>query len=344
MIDNGVFNVMTLTDWVNAYGNRWGAREAAGSVSAALAIQEWSWGFDGWVTHISDFGGDAGKYWNFILSSSPAASSQTSLKSRRLLAQVAKQLFGVLPNSADPERVFSELGRMITPSRTSLADARSTRIFFIAADCRAQQREIMGGGGSESTMRRTFEKFSSRAEAILRLWSIGKNPVAVVSDVPHGAVVEVGPSSPFAGSSQDEPIVEASGEGKPAEAKEPTERGEAAEGVDAGGAAEQTDDEAISSLAMEEPTSFATAFSEAVAASGLDADDLPMTIPAAGVDTDDAKWEKYPLGQLPDGNDPDVPLDTMAGFRSMGGTLADLFDVGVGGKLAPMTSIGAILE
>jgi hypothetical protein len=34
----------------------------------------------------------------------------------------------------------------------------------------------------------------------------------------------------------------------------------------------------------------------------------------------------------------------VAGLRSMGGTLDDLFDVGVVGKLVPMTSIGAIVE
>jgi hypothetical protein len=342
MIDAGVFNVMTLTDWVNAYGNRWGHGAAAGSVSAALSIQEWSWGFDGWVTHISGFGGEAGKHWNFILSSSPAASSQTSVKSRRLLAQVAKKLFGVLPNAADPERVISELGRMITPSRTSLTYAPSTRMIFIAANCRAQQREIMGGGGNESTMHRSFKKFYSRAEAILRLRSIGKNPVAVVSDVPHGAVVEMGLSSPLAGSSQDEPMVEAAGEGEPAEAIEPTERGEAAEGVDAGDAARRRK---VWTRAMRRgggrcgrgrcggadrrrgclfPVNggahlLCYGIFRSVAASGLDADDLPITILAAGVDTDDAKWDKYPLGQQPDENDPDVPLDTMAGFRSMAG-------------------------
>jgi hypothetical protein len=92
--------------------------------------------------------------------------------------------------------------------------------------------------------------------------------------------------------------------------------------VDVGGAAEQAEDEA---LAMEDPTSFATAFAEAIAASGLEADDSPITTPDAGFDAEDAKWEKYPLGQLPDENDPDVPLDTMAGLRSLGGTLADLF-------------------
>jgi hypothetical protein len=34
----------------------------------------------------------------------------------------------------------------------------------------------------------------------------------------------------------------------------------------------------------------------------------------------------------------------MTGLRSMGGILADRFDVGVVGKVAPMTSIGAFVE
>jgi hypothetical protein len=60
------------------------------------------------------------------------------VRSWRLLAQVAGKLLNVLPNAADPERVFSELGRMITPSRTNLEDAQSARMIFIAADCRVQ--------------------------------------------------------------------------------------------------------------------------------------------------------------------------------------------------------------
>jgi hypothetical protein len=47
----------------------------------------------------------------------------------------------VLPNAADPERVFSELGRMITSARTSLAYKQSSRILLIAADYRAKFRE-----------------------------------------------------------------------------------------------------------------------------------------------------------------------------------------------------------
>jgi hypothetical protein len=195
-------------------------------------------------------------------------------------------------------------------------------------------------------MLRTTKKFSTRAEAILRLGSIGNNPFVVVSHVPHGAHVEVvAPSSLLAGSAQDEPKAEAEAdEGEPADADEPSEDGEVAEGVDAGGAAEQTADEFASTLIMDYPTLFTTAFAEAVAVYGLDADDSPTTTPTAGLN-DDAKWDKYPLGQLPGENDPDAPLDTMVGgLRSVGGTLASLFDVGVVGKLAPMTCIGAIVE
>jgi hypothetical protein len=56
-----------------------------------------------------------------------------------------------------------------------------------------------------------------------------------------------------------------------------------------------------SRLAMEDPSLLATAFAEAVAASGLDADDSPIAAPTAGLN-DDAKWDKYPLVQQPGEN------------------------------------------
>jgi hypothetical protein len=58
----------------------------------------------------------------------------------------------------------------------------------------------------------------------------------------------------------------------------------------------------------------------------------------------DAGLEKWPMGELPEDNEHGVPQDTMIGFRSTGGTLAELFDVDVVGKLAPLTSIRAIVE
>jgi hypothetical protein len=52
----------------------------------------------------------------------------------------------------------------------------------------------------------------------------------------------------------------------------------------------------------------------------------------------------WPTEPTPSDSNEDVPLDTMIGFRSMGRTLAELFDVDVVGRLAPMTSIVAIVE
>jgi hypothetical protein len=50
------------------------------------------------------------------------------------------------------------------------------------------------------------------------------------------------------------------------------------------------------------------------------------------------------MEELPEDNEHDFPQNTMVGFRSMGGTLAELFDFAVVGRLAPLTSIGAIVE
>jgi hypothetical protein len=51
---------------------------------------------------------------------------------------------------------------------------------------------IRGRRGSGLTKHRTSKKFSDRAEAVLPLRSMGKNPVAVVSDLREGAVVGMG--------------------------------------------------------------------------------------------------------------------------------------------------------
>jgi hypothetical protein len=76
--------------------------------------------------------------------------------------------------------------------------------------------------------------------------------------------------------------------------------------------------------------------------SGFDTDVLAASGPGNAML--DAGLEKWPMGELPEDDEHDVPQDTMIGFRSMGGTLAELFDVDVVGRLAPRTSIGASVE
>jgi hypothetical protein len=92
---------------------------------------------------------------------------------------------------------------------------------------------------------------------------------------------------------------------------------------------------------MGDPLAFATKFAGALVASGFDTESAASGPGNARLD---AGLEKWPMGELPEDDEHDVPHDTMIGFRSIGGTLAELFDVDVVGRFAPMTSIGAIVE
>jgi hypothetical protein len=186
MVDSGVVNVIKSTEWVDGYGEPWEFKD--GTASAALGAQYWHARFERWSKRSLSFGAEAGKYWRFVETSPSASSASAAVRSRQLLAKVAGKLLSVLPNSADLERVFSELCRMISPCRTSLADAQSARMIFVAADCHAQKRE---GASGSSVMPRTSKKFSERAAVVLRLHSVGRQSVAVVSNVPQGTVMEV---------------------------------------------------------------------------------------------------------------------------------------------------------
>jgi hypothetical protein len=99
MVDSGVVNVMTLAEWVDGYGERWEFKD--GTVSAALAAQDWHGRFERGSKHSMSFGVEATKYWRFAETSSPASSTSAAVRSRQLLAQVAGKLLSVFPNAAD---------------------------------------------------------------------------------------------------------------------------------------------------------------------------------------------------------------------------------------------------
>jgi hAT family C-terminal dimerisation region len=139
VVNSGGVDIMKLIDWVDGYAERWGFKDSA--VSASLAVHDWCMRREPWVERSRSFGKQAGKYLDIVLLSSSASPWSEDVRSRHLLAQVARKILAVMTNAADPERVFSELGRMITSSRTRLDDAQSTQMFFIAADCRTQRRQ-----------------------------------------------------------------------------------------------------------------------------------------------------------------------------------------------------------
>jgi hypothetical protein len=102
---------------------------------------------------------------------------------------VATKIFTVLPNAADPERVFSELGRMITSACTSLAYKQSRRMIRIAADYRAKTREKARASGRSGEYSKTTKKFLDVVAVMQRLKVITDCSVDAVSDFPVGGVV-----------------------------------------------------------------------------------------------------------------------------------------------------------
>jgi hypothetical protein len=83
---------------------------------------------------------------------------------------------------------------------------------------------------------------------------------------------------------------------------------------------------------------FVARFAKAVSDSGLD----PVDLAAPRLEADAVEAD-FDMGELPDENDKDIPQDTMSRFRLMGGSLTELFDACVVGKLAPTTCIGVIV-
>jgi hypothetical protein len=103
--------------------------EAKTSVAAAVA--ESVAGRDLWVNMTASFKDALEKYWAFIQRDAGYGRIGDAKVGRFCRAAAAFKMFTVLPNSADPERVFSELRRMITPSRTNLANVQSSGMLFM---------------------------------------------------------------------------------------------------------------------------------------------------------------------------------------------------------------------
>jgi hypothetical protein len=186
-------------------------------------------------------------------------------------------------------------------------------MLFISADCRAQARRDELDAAS-TMMRTTSCNFSLRAEAVLRLGSIGEKHVSVLMDVPEDVAVDINRAAhaPYSGTSTD--VVQAVDVEGDDQVSSPAPVDAVLEGAELGAATEMTEDEAATAIAMKDLDQFAARFSAAVAEAGFVGDESSSTILPDKQQT--ADFSKYPLGQLPDQNDSDVPQDVLSGFRS----------------------------
>jgi hypothetical protein len=186
---NGALSMVDAIGWIDTYVKRWCLAGEA-QTSAATAVAEWAAGRDHWVHIAASFTGPPGKYWDLVRLDAGHARVGDVKVARLCLASAASKSFTVLPNAEDPERVFCELGRMITSSRTSLANTPSSRMLLIAADYRAKQREEdVCTAETIGAMSKTSKKFTNKAMALLGLQQISDWSVAIVSNVPVGGVV-----------------------------------------------------------------------------------------------------------------------------------------------------------
>jgi hypothetical protein len=130
-----------------------------------------------------------GNFWDLVRVDAGHAQVGDAKTGWLCLASAAANIFTVLPNAADPERVSSELGRMIISARTSLAYIQSSRMLLITADYRAKMREKARASDRSGEYSKINKKFSDAAAALQRLKEIPDCSVTAMSDVPVGGVI-----------------------------------------------------------------------------------------------------------------------------------------------------------
>jgi hypothetical protein len=73
----------------------------------------------------------------------------------------------VQPNAADPERLFSLLGQIVTPSRTLLSDNKVTHFSTISADVR--DRRLTNESADRKMSCANIRRFTTLMAAVLAL-------------------------------------------------------------------------------------------------------------------------------------------------------------------------------
>jgi hypothetical protein len=311
------------------------------------------------------FPGSLGKFWDLVRVDAGHAQVGDATLGWLCLASAAVKTFTILPNAADPERVFSDFGRMITSARTSLAYKQSSRMLIIATDYTGKMREKARASGRSGEYSNTNNKCSDAAAALLQLKEISDCSVSVVPDVPVGGVVLAtrsedqgsGGSGRNGGSgitvrNSSDVILTADSGVSVMEIRDGGCEPDGASGIANSDneldIVEFLDDDAITNLATDNTDAFTAGLDTVLKV--VDIDD-PINDVTVGDGPDDGSGMseehlpvlgQYPLGHLP-GMNTDVPQDTMRGLRGFKISLAQLFDDAVVGLLPPLTSIASTL-
>jgi hypothetical protein len=375
LVSAGAVSGMRVRMWIDGYFSRWFKWESLRAVNSTLtslvtAHSDWSSDRSSLVTLASSFTDSPGEFWTFVRRQLGEPESRHTRDASTVgLCMVAEKLFSIVPNAADPERLFSELGRLVTKGRARLAPRQSSRLTAIAASYRA--RASRAGEKSD----RVSKRYSDKAAAIARMRQLHRN--GGVASLPGADAksadlsTEGGPDKEDALGHVDDQDDDDDGSIGGSSRDESGEGGVDGEESSAQLSPAQHVQSLVEGLSSEEATlemtdaditeSAVADFSGYQAALRAHLDELQNSVarPDDSPPDDNAEDEAgncidpaeeraareqslalYKIGELPEEN-VDLPMDNaLGGWRAAKVALRVLFSEGKVGKLAPMTTIG----
>jgi hypothetical protein len=134
---SGGMGLVLVTEWAGGYLDRWFPNfreEKFGYLSSIVSgLCAWEDMSDPTLRHASAMKHNPCRFWRMVKDSNARHAQGSEVKAGIYdLSLVAENIFSILPNAANTERLFSQIGRLITPARTSLAPEQSNKPLAIA--------------------------------------------------------------------------------------------------------------------------------------------------------------------------------------------------------------------
>lgn len=366
----GSLSVHRVVALVECYFRRWFAGKEddctwpEGTFQAVLGVCAWNDLKHPALLLADGMKSDPIRFWRMVLDTFQPVMSESDLnRSLVVLAKVALRVLSILPHAANVERLFSELGRLLSTARTRMKPPQSQKLVVIAEDYRVKHKAKMEAEGKPVGHKKRRISETCNVRDLLREMANGDVSCIITkaSTAPSPAFAPLLPplsssaGPAVGGPPEDEPVITVDSDagldsdGQEILAEEfdissPDVPGANDLDGDAGDAAAQ--DTEVTEMAMSDFAGFVSAL-ERVIDSGGDSNeesgsdmDAPISTLSEMTATDDS-LKRFPLGKLPDFNDKSVPHTNPTGDRAWKAKLSDLFDEAKIGKLASMTKIGA---
>jgi hAT family C-terminal dimerisation region len=275
-----------------------------------------------------------------------------------LLAEVARKVFCITPNTADPERLFSEFGRMVSKERSQQKVDLLQMRHVIAASVRQENLRQKPGGKRG----REHKWFCDTAAAVLMLRQVEEGVGTLMEDVQSVVLEKDNLEFTLTLGRQKHNQIEGArstsarpASGTAVSTSTPTDVGSSSElpveHPDGSGLEDELDgiaclDDSELDAAGRASKNF-DGFVNSLAEACKEFDDVDFGVGQVDFDCgEDARAKSlatYPLGELPRDDDPVLPKETMPGFRGETFPLVKLFGLdSATGRLPPLTKIGRV--